>query len=209
MVNLAAGRNWLDCTVKLIFLCQLLIQGYMISDCNLIMLPYVNTGNLRLLKEQFCQLLGINRTELSIPALKSYMVGDKDISRNISSILATILGGKASYDTIKMINDLPVLIVQTSIINIEDNTSLEIQANSQNLMDVRGSTEAKCMFILELSRECSNKMNVFSKKFNKQKEEFWFLIFAAEKKLIFRKFSFNRKNKKIEFPIYLRRGMYF
>ncbi|KAJ8934567.1 hypothetical protein NQ318_017266 [Aromia moschata] len=55
MMNLAAGRNWLDCTIKLIYFCQMLIQGYMINDSNIVMLPYINHGNLRSLKDKLRQ----------------------------------------------------------------------------------------------------------------------------------------------------------
>ncbi|XP_050304437.1 activating signal cointegrator 1 complex subunit 3 [Anthonomus grandis grandis] len=207
MMNLAAGRNWLDCTLKLAYFSQMLIQGYTIDKSSLIMLPYVNHGNLREIKNKLCRLLG--SSDISIPLIKSAMSSDKNISRDFAKIFQDILGSKASGDIMKVINDLPAITIETTVINIGDSSRLEVDVDNSGNINVRGNREGEFLLTIDLMREGSAKMNVYSKKFNKQKEEFWFLVLQMEKEVIFRKFSFTRKNKKIELPVNLRRGFYY
>ncbi|KAJ8967760.1 hypothetical protein NQ314_002643 [Rhamnusium bicolor] len=95
MMNLAAARNWRDCTTKLIYICQMLIQGYMINESNIMMLPYINRENLRGLKDRLRKICVENINDLSVPVLR-YMMQNKDTSAQIANIFTELLGSKAS-----------------------------------------------------------------------------------------------------------------
>ncbi|KAL1501849.1 hypothetical protein ABEB36_007098 [Hypothenemus hampei] len=209
MMSLAAGRNWLDCTLKLIYFCQMLVQGYMISECNLITLPYINSDNLRHILLRISKILNINQSDVTINAIKSAVTNNGDLFRKVSRIFEEIVGTNAGSEVMKSIKDLPVLSVQVRFTRVEDNVELNCKSDSQrNTIAVQGE-EGDYVLMVDLLREGASKMNVFSKKFNKQKEEFWFMVLVKEnKQLEFRKFSFNRKFKKIELPVHLRRGFY-
>ncbi|KAF7284822.1 hypothetical protein GWI33_021579 [Rhynchophorus ferrugineus] len=209
MMSLAAGRYWLDCTLKLVYVCQMLIQGYMISESNLIMLPYINRNNLKQIQNKLSKVLHSNDSDLSISTIRAYLYASKDGVSQVSNIFADILGNTASSEIIKTINDYPILTARTKVVNCHDNSSLEVTENHKNgFTEILGTEAGDHMFSIDIYREGSNQMNVHSKKFNKQKEEFWFLILALEGHLIFKKFSFNKKNKILELPINLRRGFY-
>nr|CAH7750403.1 unnamed protein product [Callosobruchus chinensis] len=197
MMNLAAGRNWYDCTTKLIYFCQMLIQGYMANLSNIMMLPYVNRGNLEQLKEKI-KSVAPDIDTLSIPVLRNQMQ-DKRMHDKLSNVLAELFKDKAS-EIIRTLRDLPILTVRTAVKDLNTQKSLECSIN-QDVLNVRASPEAQCMFELSIFREGSHKMNVYSKKFNKQKEEFWFLIFMEGENLTFRKFSFSKRVKRIELPV--------
>lgn len=201
MMNLAAARNWLDCTIKLVYFCQMLIQGYMVNECNVIMLPYINQDNLRSLKDRLKRTSSFNSNNLSIPFLRSAME-DKTAAGQLSNILSDLLGSKASSEVMRAINDMPILTVKTAIKNNRNNVIIPYTID-QDVINVRTQPGTDCIFELNIFREGSSKMNVYSKKFNKQKEEFWFLIFVERDNLSFRKFSFARRSKKIDLPVQL------
>lgn len=206
-MSLAAARNWLDCTVKLVYFCQMIIQGYMVNECNIIMLPYINRENLRSLKDRLKKLPSFN-SNLSIPFLRTVME-NKATASQLSSALTDLLGSKASSEVIKAIYDMPILTVRTTIKNHQNNEIIP-STMDQEVINIRTRPGTDCIFELNIFREGSTKMNVNSKKFNKQKEEFWFLIFVERGNINFRKFSFSRRNKKIDLPVQLppQRGNY-
>ncbi|XP_018561947.1 activating signal cointegrator 1 complex subunit 3 isoform X3 [Anoplophora glabripennis] len=207
MMSLAAARNWLDCTVKLVYFCQMVIQGYMVNECNIIMLPYINGENLRTLKDRL-KRTSFNTNNLSIPFLRSVM-DDKSATSQLSSILTDLLGSKASSEVVKAINDMPILTVRTTIKNHRNNEIIPWTMD-QDVINIRSRPGTDCIFDLNIFREGSSKMNVNSKKFNKQKEEFWFLIFVERDNMNFRKFSFSRRAKRIDLPVQLppQRGVF-
>lgn len=95
-----------------------------------------------------------------------------------------------------------MLTIKTLFKNIDNNqiVSLNIDKKSR-FIDLQVNDNGKYIFQLDIHRDGSSKMNVYSKKFNKQKEEFWFLIFVEEETFSFRKFSFARHSKRIEIPV--------
>lgn len=205
MMNLAVRRNWLDCTLKLIYLCQMLLQGYTLNDPNLIMLPYVNRNNLISIRDDLAHLFKVNPSEMGVAFLKSF--NRSELYKSALKVFERALGHKAATEIAKTLNDLPIVTLQTLVTSLDHEKSLTVQASERDsFVNVRGDTEGDYVFCLDLFMDGSSKMNVHSKKFNKQKEEFWFLILATNTGLIFRKFSFNRKNKKIEIPVHLEKG---
>ncbi|KAJ8984827.1 hypothetical protein NQ317_013026 [Molorchus minor] len=191
-MNLAASRNWLDCTIKLIYFCQMLIQGYMITDSNVMMLPYINKGNLHSLKDRLKRSLNIDQKDVSIPFLR-YVMQDREKENEMCNILSELLGSRLSSEVMKSIKDMPILTVKTTIKNVNSNEIIPCEVDDC-FIAIRTRTNTHCIFELNIFREGSSKMNVYSKKFNKQKEEFWFLIFVERDTMTFRKFSFSRRS---------------
>lgn len=197
-MNLAASRNWLDCTIKLIHFCQMLIQGYMINTPNVLMLPYINYDGYRSLRDDIRNLCSQNWRELSVPVLR-HLMQNKDTEQQIFNVFKSVLGGRTS-EVMRTLKDLPILRVQTTVKSLVDNKIIPLM-EEENAISLQLAPQNRCLFELTISREGSNKMNVYSKKFSKQKEEFWFLIFIEGDSMSFRKFSFSRKSKKIEIPV--------
>lgn len=199
MMNLAASRNWLDCTIKLIYLCQMLIQGQLLSDSNLLILPNSNKDKINSLQDKLAYIL--TGSALSIPSLRAQMY-KKDNNQRIKQIFESVFGEKNGTQALKVLSDLPMLTIKTLFKNIDNNqiVSLNIDKKSR-FIDLQVNDNGKYIFQLDIHRDGSSKMNVYSKKFNKQKEEFWFLIFVEEETFSFRKFSFARHSKRIEIPV--------
>lgn len=198
-MNLAASRNWLDCTIKLIYLCQMLIQGQLLSDSNLLILPNSNKDKINSLQDKLAYIL--TGSALSIPSLRAQMY-KKDNNQRIKQIFESVFGEKNGTQALKVLSDLPMLTIKTLFKNIDNNqiVSLNIDKKSR-FIDLQVNDNGKYIFQLDIHRDGSSKMNVYSKKFNKQKEEFWFLIFVEEETFSFRKFSFARHSKRIEIPV--------
>lgn len=197
MMNLAASRSWLDCTIKLIYFCQMLIQGYMIDISNVMMLPYINYDNYRTLRNEIRNMLLQNIIDISVPLLR-HLMQNSESKKQIFDSLNNILGNKAA-EVMKTLRDLPILTVKTTVKSLVDNNIIPIVED--NVINIKLPAQACCVFELNIFREGSSKMNVYSKKFGKQKEEFWFLIFLEGESMTFRKFSFSRSTKKIEIPV--------
>lgn len=197
-MNLAAGRNWLDCTTKLIYFCQMLIQGYMINTSNILMLPYINYENYSILRNEIKTMISENINDISVPLLRHLIQNGKSEKR-ILNLFSDILGNKAG-EVMKTLKDLPILTVRTTVKSLNNNTVIpSLQEN--NVISIKLPPQTRCMFELTIFREGSSKMNVYSKKFSKQKDEFWFLIFVEADSMSFRKFSFSKRMKKIEIPV--------
>ncbi|ENN76138.1 hypothetical protein YQE_07311, partial [Dendroctonus ponderosae] len=199
MMNLAAARHWLDCTLKLAYLCQMLIQGQLAAQSNLIMLPHINAGNLRQINQRLQSL--IEASNMSVSVLKAH----RHLSRGIQDVFQSFLGQKAALEVMRAIGDLPLLTVQSSV--VRGALALDVQAD-RDCVSVRGQEAGAYVLQLALTRDGSSRMSVSSKKFNKQKEEFWFLVLAMEGQLVFRKFAMTRRSKRLEVPVQLRRGVY-
>ncbi|CAG9864266.1 unnamed protein product, partial [Phyllotreta striolata] len=201
MMNLAAHRNWLNCTVKLIYFCQMLIQGYTIDMSNVLMLPYVNRENLTYIKEIFPK-------STSIPQLRS-MLGHRESYNRLTGILNDIFSKEMAAEIVKTLNDLPILNVKVNVTMNGSDKKLPCDLIG-SYYQFSADSEAQYVFEVNVHRTGSRKMNVHSKKFNKQKEEFWFLLFLQEDEMTFRKFSFAKSAKKflIPFKTPARRGVY-
>ncbi|KAG5892631.1 hypothetical protein JTB14_019719 [Gonioctena quinquepunctata] len=141
----------------------------------------------------------MNVDNLSVPLLRS-MIMNKNISQQLERSLTDLLGSKASIEVMRTLKDLPILTVKTSIKNVSDNSSTSC-TDDHNVLTFKMAPDKQCIFELSIYREGSSKMNVYSKKFNKQKEEFWFLIFVEEDSMSFRKFSFSKRMKKLDIPV--------
>lgn len=196
-MNLAASRNWMDCTVKLIYFCQMLIQGYMINTSNAMTLPYINYDNYRNLRHEIRHLISENINDISVATLR-YLIHNGE-ERKLFEVFNNILGNKAT-DVMKILKDLPILTIRTTVKSLVDNSIIPC-SEENNIINIKIPPQTRCLFEFNIFREGSSKMNVYSKKFNKQKEEFWFLIFVEGDNLSFRKFSFSRRMKKIEIPV--------
>lgn len=187
----------------------MLIQGYTIDTSNILMLPYINRDNLRSLKDKLSKVTLSDTNSVSIPHLR-LMLSNRDTANKITNVLNEIFDKSASSEIIKTVNDLPMLNIKTTITNSNNNEKLSytLKENFYNL-DIK--SDCQCIFELNIYRQGCSKMNVYSKKFNKQKEEFWFLIFVEENEMTFRKFSFSRNFKKIVIPVKIpkRRGKSF
>lgn len=195
-MNLAASRNWLDCTIKLIHFCQMLIQGYMIDSSNIMMLPYINFDHYSTLRYEFRNLLPQGTSDISIPLLRHLLqFSEKKIFLTFSNLL-----GNRATDVMKALRDFPILTVKTTVKSLADNQIIPT-VQEDNVMSIKLPPQTRCLFELSIHREGSSKTNVYSKKLNKQKEEFWFLIFVEGDSISFRKFSFSRKLKRIELPV--------
>lgn len=94
MMNLAASRNWLDCTIKLIYLCQMLIQGQLLSDSNLLILPNSNKDKINSLQDKLAYIL--TGSALSIPSLRAQMY-KKDNNQRIKQIFESVFGEKMEH----------------------------------------------------------------------------------------------------------------
>lgn len=202
-MNLAAANNWLHSTTKLIHFCQMLIQGMMVTDSNVLTLPKMNSDTYNNLIDKLVKAKVLNRTQqdLTIPIIRFFMQ-DKEMSSKISGVFQEVVGHKTATDIMKLINDFPILTVKTSLKNIQNSQSIPV---NQHELDKQLELQSggDYVFSWDIIREGSSKMTVYSKKFNKQKEEFWFLILVEGDNITFRKFAFSRRNKKIEIPVHI------
>lgn len=177
----------------------MLIQGYTVDIPNIFMLPYINVENYKKLLEKLGKIVPHVDNNLSVPLVRAAMT-DKKKNAQITAILNDVMGERATSEILKTVRDLPIIRVRTTVRNMQNNEEIPIKIE-QNFISLRTLPDIQCMFELNILREGSSKMNVYSKKFNKQKEEFWFLIFVEGDQMSFRKFSFSRKIKKIDIPL--------
>jgi activating signal cointegrator complex subunit 3 len=208
MVSLASYKSWLDCTVKLIYLCQMLIQGLMV-DCNsTMMLPHVTTESCSAIYRRMTaeKLLPPNCQNLSIPVLKTVF---KTHKKMVIGLLEEMLDKQKASEVVKALMRIPILEVRFAVKDQTTNKAIDYKID-RNEVCLEVQTGSRCIFEFDVTRDGTNNLNVYSKKFSKQKEESWFFVMAAESELErMQRFTVKRnKNLDVQVDIPVGRGVY-
>lgn len=105
MMDVSASAGWLECTIKVQILMQMLTQARWHTDCSLLTLPYTTPDILCLYKHKRSKV-----AIQSLPELEKYLGGPEAGSKG-ASLLAEMLGEELSsvqIDTLfQVVNDLP------------------------------------------------------------------------------------------------------
>lgn len=201
MISLSAHKSWLTCTLKLIYLCQMLIQGIMLNRGSMMMLPYVTEESSALLLRQLIkkQLIPARCSRLSLPLLKIIL---KNHKKAVVELLREQFDQEKLDNLLKIINRIPILEIKFIVRDTSNNQELQYSIDENEgvvCLDVK--PDMNCVLEFNILRQASNNLNVYSKKFNKQKEESWFFIMAIEDNLIRMQRFVIRRTKSLDVQI--------
>ncbi|XP_045481609.1 activating signal cointegrator 1 complex subunit 3-like [Harmonia axyridis] len=192
-ISLTSFKGWLDCTMKLIYISQMVLQGLTITSSNLMMLPLVNESNIQQLTVELDKNLPASHT-LCISVLQELL---KTSRKSVTLALKKIFGDTKMNQVLKVIQQLPDMSLQV-IIKDKDSKVIDYQlCEDQKAIKTTLPPDTPYLVIVNVERKGGN-LNVFSRNFSKQKDESWFYLLSKDNYLEdFQRGSF-RSNKSFQ-----------
>ncbi|KYB27053.1 activating signal cointegrator 1 complex subunit 3 [Tribolium castaneum] len=199
MISLTSHKGWLDCTLKLIYLGQMLIQGLMIDVGSVMMLPHVTPET----RDRLSRHLAV--ANIRVPHLKSLLRQDR---KSTTRLLDEHFGEK-SNEILKILARLPTLEIKFTVKNGETNGNIDYRLGD-NIVTFEAKARTTCLFEFEVLRDGTNNLSVYSRKFSKQKDESWFFVMAFEDDLVrLQRFAIKKsKSLEVEVQVPGERGVY-
>ncbi|KAK9889219.1 hypothetical protein WA026_004497 [Henosepilachna vigintioctopunctata] len=194
MISLTAYKGWTDCSVKLAYISQMIMQGFPITASGLEMLPHMDS----IMIQRFSLELAKNCTlwnaadKLTISILQNLM---NNSGASVKNALNKIFDSSKSKSIAKLLLQIPNITLEFTIKHLEDDNNFEYKIISEQMtLEVVIPPDTTYLLLLNIERKGGN-LNVISQNFSKQKDESWFYIICEHDHLIeFQRFSF-RSNK--------------
>lgn len=163
MIDIASNSSWLSCTLKLIQIVQMLIQGQYIHMPTVLTIPHINTTNLPAIQKEFGKIFEEPLTTIN---LKHALLHDKQkLDRCFLSSFTT----KVTKDILDHIANLPLLDFCLSV----SGTNQKFSNVSPTSLTLKPGEQYE--FVIYFKKHGSADLSVRSMKFPKKKDEGWFV----------------------------------
>lgn len=194
MVDVISCNSWLGCTLRVLHLIQMVVQGTYVPRNPLMVLPHVTHSTIVALTKSLYN-------SGFIPALDQMSLIDLKERRNkraqaFDDTLIKIYNSKQVADITNYLNNLPVLDVRISV--------PETGMNKEGVVVTRGmeqlvlEPETDYDFVFNMRRIGESRTHAIAPKFLKQKEESWILCIgdsASDTLIKIKRFSIGRTAK--------------
>lgn len=187
MLDIVTNSGWLSCSLKMIHLLQMILQGQWIDDSCLTMLPQVKKDDVPLLYSALIERFA-KHTHITLATLKQLY------SENPAKFKEIFAGISGSRDIEKFLTGLPIITISVKTAEVESPNALQTISLTDGRM-YSFTADSSVEFKFQLNRRGKNTLEVHSNKFMKTKEESWILVIGlpeedvllASKKLSFKK----------------------
>ncbi|GJQ88857.1 putative activating signal cointegrator 1 complex subunit [Trypoxylus dichotomus] len=177
MVDIASNSGWLSCTIKIIFLMQMIIQGRWFFEADILTIPGITKPTLPTLSKE----LNRNQSLRNYPA--NTLAGIKCASMKQSSaleeVLINVFGTNRAGEIMKHIRNVPWVEMNINLIEIESNVR---KSPTNNIYEVFPDTEYE-ISLSAFRKGSSDKSVLHSPRFPKKKDEGWFVILGENDEL--------------------------
>lgn len=181
MVDITANAGWLSCTLRVIHLIQMLIQGQWINEHELLTIPNVNKSNLGpLLKEL---LRNDKLRHLHVDTLVGFKYAATKHPNLFENALLPVYGLKTMENIAEHLFSLPSVDISLTIVNSEKTDNIKLDLNSSVATTLQHGSEYEFLFSFN-RKSADDKLAVHSKKFPKKKDESWFLCIGTGNDLL-------------------------
>lgn len=204
MLDIVTNSGWLSCSLKMIHLLQMILQGQWITDSCLTMLPHVKKDDVPLLYSALIQRYR-KRKHFNLAILKQLY------TENPAKLKEVFVGLSGSRDIEKFLTGLPIITIGVQTAETESSNVLQtIKLTGGRMYSFRADSFVEFKF--QLNRRGKNNLEVHSNKFMKTKEESWILVIGlpeedlllASKKLSFKK----QKNVNVKLKMPSKKGSF-
>lgn len=208
MLDIVTNSGWLSCTLRIVTILQMILQGQWIADSCLTMLPHVKKDSVAVLYDALMKQFSNVHKGFTLAILKEL---HNENAVKMKEVFAGVMGMSGAQDIDKFLSGLP--IISLSLKTAEDDSSDAEQSISlTNSKMYKFKADSFVEFRFQLNRKGSSSLEVHSNKFTKVKEESWVLIVGlpeddvlmASKKLSFKKQK--TANMKLKLPS--RKGLF-
>lgn len=205
MIDITSNSGWLACTLRIIHIEQMIIQGLWLNESQMSMLPHIDKSDVSSIAEAVGQLIP-DTSRISLMTLKQLHVKS---GQRLYNIFDNFVGKRHSNEIRQFLHDLPVINIELKVIEVKNSTehNIALAGNSKYTFTAGADLD----FEFALFRRGSDSLAVHSNKFSKQKDESWLLCvgLAEEDALLgMKRLSFRRKTSatlRLKAPA--RRGM--
>lgn len=168
MIDIAANNGWLSCSIKIIHLMQMMIQGRWLFESDLLTIPGISKATLSTLSKELLRNSSLRHCSAdTLPGMKCASIKYK---KELSEALINVFGTNRAQELLKHINNIPWLENNIQIIEVEGNETKNINNCVYEL-----SPDTEYEVSLNLYRKGpSDKSVVHSPRFPKKKDEGWF-----------------------------------
>ncbi|KAF5297298.1 hypothetical protein FQA39_LY12137 [Lamprigera yunnana] len=172
MTDIASNNAWLSCTLRIIQVMQMLVQGQYVNMSVLLTLPHITEAHLPTLYSEIKKKLDLDESDVSLPMLK---LSSKKNKIQLECALTVLFEMKMAREILRHISDLPLLDVSITIPHTKQTfTKTSIQ---RVLLNANEEYE----FIFHIKRMGAPNLSVHAPRFPKKKDEGWILCMGDTK----------------------------
>ncbi|KAK4887058.1 hypothetical protein RN001_003329 [Aquatica leii] len=166
MTDIASNNGWLSCTLRIIMLMQMLIQGQYINTPVLLSLPHITEAHLPMLYAEIKKKLNLDKADVNLPRLKFICLKNRI---HLECALTVLFEMSTAKEILRHISDLPLLDVSVTIPHTNQTFS------KSNIQPVILDANEEYEFIFHIKRLGSPNLSVHAPRFPKKKDEGWLL----------------------------------
>jgi len=166
MIDIAANNSWLSCTLKIIHIMQMLIQGQYIHISALLTVPHITEYCLENLAAECKRHLNMEKHDLSLLSLK---IASLQKRSSLERVILSLYDAKFAKEIMGYISNLPLLDLDIMI----PQTGAAFTKDSQETLSLNANEEYDLLLIIK--RHGSSNLDVHAPRFPKKKEEGWFV----------------------------------
>lgn len=174
MTDMASNNNWLGCTIKVIMIMQMFVQGQYLKDSVLLTLPHVTSKTLPKLQFEIKRNLKIPAQEsVSLIHLKVESLKKKNI---LQKVLSYVYDEQKKKGILEYIFNLPLLDISITIPHTQQTFT------KNKIGQVTLETNADYEIVLNINRMGSSDLTIQNTRFPKKKDEGWFICLGDTEK---------------------------
>lgn len=169
MLDVAANGGWLSCTLKIIIVMQMIIQGRWLNMPDILGIPHLNDSLLAHLQKTLqCEMQKYGK--FGLMALK--LLNDK-LGSLVEASLKKVLTEEQTKHVRNFLNGLPMITMQAVITEMSTGIQHNLLLNNSESYTFKADSDLEIQ--INLCRKGPSGLVVQTKKFPKQKDESWIL----------------------------------
>lgn len=169
MVDVTANGGWLSCTLKIIIVMQMIIQGRWLNTSDLLGLPHMNETVLSHVQNSLRSEIPQHGT-FNLMALK---VLNNKMGSVVQTSLKKVLTDEQTKHIRNVLNGLPLIAMEAVITEMNTGQKHNLLLNNSESYTFNMKSDLEIQ--VNLFRKGSSGLVVQTKKFPKQKDESWIL----------------------------------
>lgn len=169
MIDVTSNSGWLSCTLRIIHVIQMIVQGQWLNQSELLTVPHVNKSSLSCIRNLIGRHLGC-----STPTLFGIRMMHSKKKSLTDNLLMEVLPKKSAVEVRNFFCDIPLIHITVKVTNQDTENKTVITFTPYETYTFEA--DANLDFEIDLHRTGGDNGAVQSKKFPKQKDESWMVL---------------------------------
>lgn len=117
MIDIASNNGWLSCTIRIVLLIQMLIQGQWFYQSDLLCIPQISQGALEPLREEISKTAKLR--ECNACTLAGMRYASLKHEHALESAIINVFGTRTAGDIMRIVKGVPWIKFDLSVVHIE------------------------------------------------------------------------------------------